>query len=409
MKETVRTVLSVLGVALAVGVLSAYIGDRSLLGETHFGFSPEVWTGILGAGTVLTVFVFYKITSRVIGSTIIKHGGKEGDLVMVTGFWRFVVVFAAALALLTVYFGLGTVATVVGAFGGMFLGWSLQQPVSGFAAWFLMSAKRPFRVGDRVQLPSYGLVGDVTDVGPMYTVLNQVGGAVGSEEPVGRDILIPNAMLFANLVINYTPPPHHVHPMHLKREIRAGPAHILDEIVVRITFDSNWSKAEVILLKAAREVTADIIKETGQDPYIRADFYDYGVWLRLRYVTLATDRPRVTYEITKRVYQGFSENEDVDFAIPYVYSCKGRPRWSGSTLVNGQDLLKNQASVPLQFPLPAGVALGKDCLRTCPLYGVSSAQGGDVSGGGQAGIGALSEIPRLHPPPAARQAAASAN
>jgi len=205
----------------------------------------------------------------------------------------------------------------------MFLGWALQQPVSGLAAWLMVTVKRPFRVGDRVQLPSFGLVGDVTDVGVMYTVLNQVGGAVGSEEAVGRNILIPNAMLFSNLVINYTPRLENglLEDNPALKEAR-GSSYILDEVVARITFDSDWNTAEKILLEAAREVTESIMKETGEEPYIRSDMYDYGVYMRLRYMTLATDRPRIKYEIEKRAFQEFQMNEKVDFAIPYVYSAK---------------------------------------------------------------------------------------
>jgi hypothetical protein len=52
--------------------------------------------------------------------------------------------------------------------------------------------------------------------------------------------------------------------------------------------------------------------------------YDYGVYLRLRVMTRATDRPRITYEIIKRVFQDFQRSARVDFAIPFVYSfCKG--------------------------------------------------------------------------------------
>ncbi len=50
--------------------------------------------------------------------------------------------------------------------------------------------------------------------------------------------------------------------------------------------------------------------------------YDYGVYLRLRYMTLATDRPRIKYEIEKKVFKDFSKNHKVDFAIPFVYSAK---------------------------------------------------------------------------------------
>jgi small-conductance mechanosensitive channel len=240
---------------------------------------------------------------------------------MIVGLWRIIVISLTLLALLSIYFELGIIGAIAGAFGGMFLGWSLQQPVSGFAAWLIVTVKRPFRVGDRIQLPSQGLVGDVIDVDPMYTVLNQVGGAVGSEDPVGRHILIPNAMLFGNLIINYTPKAIE-EERSPRLDKKKASAYILDEVVVRLTYDSDWNIAEIIMINAARDATLDIIKETGEEPYIRSDMYDYGVWLRLRYMTMAMDRPRIKYEIEKRIFEEFQKNEKVDFAIPYVYSAR---------------------------------------------------------------------------------------
>jgi small-conductance mechanosensitive channel len=191
-------------------------------------------------------------------------------------------------------------------FGGMLLGWSLQAPVSGFAAWILVSLKRPFRPGDRIQFPSLGLVGDVKEVGAMYTKLDQVGGAIGSEEAVGRYILVPNAMLFGQVVINYT--------------VVQEAAYMLDEVVIRITYDSDWKIAEQILLNAATEVTKDIIEATKIQPYIRSDLYDYGVYLRLRYQTKVQERAEIAYRITRRIFEEFQKTSVVDMAIPYVYS-----------------------------------------------------------------------------------------
>ena len=277
--------------------------------------------------TVVLVFafIFYKVSSRLIRKVILKAKGTEGDVRMLLGLWKFSVTFLFTLIVLGTFLQLGLISTIVGAFGGMFLGWALQQPISGFAAWLMVTMKRPFRVGDRIRLPSYNLAGDVTDVGVMYTVLDQVGGAVGSEEPVGRNILIPNAMLFSNLVINYTPRKENngvtLEEEPTLKEARES-AYILDEVVARITFDSDWDMAERILLDSAREVTQRIMKVTGQKPYIRSDMYDYGVYMRLRYMTLATDRPRMKYEIEKKIFKEFYRNEKVDFAIPYVYSSK---------------------------------------------------------------------------------------
>jgi uncharacterized ParB-like nuclease family protein len=222
---------------------------------------------------------------------------------------------------------------VVAGFAGLLMGWSLQAPVSGLAAWVLVNVKRPFRIGDRVTLPAWNLTGDVSQIGMMYTVLDQVGGTVGSDDVTGRNILIPNAMLFGNIVINYT-------PWHSE-------AFVLDEVVVRITFNSNWDLAEHILLEAAREVTGDIIQQTGQEPYIRAEMYDYGVYMNLRYMTSATDRPRIAYEITKRIFTEFLVRPDVDFAMPYVFSHR-------TGMAAGARHLE-----PLREPTPEAIAVQK--------------------------------------------------
>jgi small-conductance mechanosensitive channel len=181
----------------------------------------------------------------------------------------------------------------------------------------MISLKRQFRTGDRIQLPSSGLVGDVIEVGPMYTILNQVGGAVGSEDAVGRRVLIPNSMLFSNLVVNYAPS-NKTDAAHAFEDQRSS-AYILDEVVVRITFNSDWDTAESILIDAAREATSDIITETKQEPYMRSEMYDCGVMMRLRYMTLARDRPRIAHEITKRIFKEFAESKSgLRYPIPLL-------------------------------------------------------------------------------------------
>ena len=270
-------------------------------------------------------FVFYRLSSKVIRTAILEAKGREQDVKMLINLWRALIAFLTPLFIVALFFPqFWVLPTFLGAFGGLFLGWSLQPVVSGFAAWLLITLKRPFRLGDRIHLPTLNLKGDVLDVGPMYTILNQVGGSVESEEAVGRTILIPNNMLFGHPAVNFTPRwgAHAPWEKRALKQTAETSAYTLDEVVVRITYDTDWEVAERILLNAARNVTSDIIKATGKEPYIRSDMYDYGVYLRLRYMTLATDRPRIKYEIEKRVFKDFSKNDKVDFAIPYVYSAK---------------------------------------------------------------------------------------
>jgi small-conductance mechanosensitive channel len=224
---------------------------------------------------------------------------------------------------------LASFGAVFSMFGGMVIGWSLQAPVSGFAAWILVSLKRPFRPGDRIQFPKLELTGDVLDVGAMYTTLDQVGGSIGSEEAVGRSILVPNAMLFDEVIINYT--------------VGQARPYMLDEVVVRITYDSNWDTAEKILINAAREITGDIIAETGVQPYIRSDLYDYGVYLQLRYETHVNGRAEIAYRIQKRIFEEIQRDPTVDIAIPFIYSYRaGRDMKEPGAPVEGRALQEVQ-------------------------------------------------------------------
>lgn len=295
------------GLLIAFSALAAVFFYLDCKGS-GMGWISDTWSVAAFVSYTFICAAVYELASLIITVTIRMRRGSAGEVKMLTAFARILTVVVVIALLLSAIGLLRQYATAVGAFIGMLLGWSLQAPVSGIAAWILITLKRPFRIGDRVLFPSLGLLGDVLEVGLMYTKLNQVGGTVGSEDAIGRYILIPNAMLFGQVAINYTP--------------HQESAYFLDEVVVRLTYDSDWDTAEKILMNAARKVTASIILATDKEPYVRADMYDYGVYMRLRYMTLATDRPRIANEITSIIFREFQRQSRVDFAIPFVYSSR---------------------------------------------------------------------------------------
>ena len=280
-----------------------------LLIAPDLGRIDEFANGLTIPGLIAVGSIILAVTELIslLTKYYLAHKGKPpAEGFMITRLYRLAAFFVLILGLAWGFNALATFGTLFTLFGGMILGWSLQAPVSGFAAWILVSMKRPFRPGDRIQFPNLGLTGDVKDIGAMYTMLDQVGGSIGSEEAVGRYVLVPNAMLFSQVVINYT--------------VTQEAAYMLDEVVIRITYDSDWKSAEKILLNAATEVTNGIISETGTKPYIRSDYYDYGVYLRLRYQTKVKDRVEIAYNIHKLIFQQIQQTPTVDLAIPYVYS-----------------------------------------------------------------------------------------
>jgi len=209
--------------------------------------------------------------------------------------WKFIIAILTIMAMSGSLRLLGLTA----GFFGMMLGWSLQQPVTGIAAWLMIILKKPFKIGDRVIIAN--ITGDVTGITLTHVILNQVGGSIGGEEKSGRGILIPNAILFQHVIINYT----------LEQEF------MLDEVPVRLTFDSDWERAKAIMIAAAQDVTSAIIAKTGQVPFIRAEFLDWGVLVRLRYNTIPTKRQELSTYIIERLLRDFGkEYPRVRFATP---------------------------------------------------------------------------------------------
>ena len=102
--------------------------------------------------------------------------------------------------------------------------------------------------------------------------------------------------------------------------------YILDEVPVRVTYDSDWDEAERILIAAARTVMADTIAQTGEEPFIRAELFDAGVLIRLRYKTTPTDRQKNSSDIVKIVFHEFTKSDKVRFCYPHsevIYQWKG--------------------------------------------------------------------------------------
>ena len=81
------------------------------------------------------------------------------------------------------------------------LGFALQAPIASFLGWIYILVKKPYRVGDRIQIGD--ATGDVIDVGYLDTTLWEFGGPyVSTDHPSGRLIKFPNANVLSQPVYN---------------------------------------------------------------------------------------------------------------------------------------------------------------------------------------------------------------
>jgi len=208
------------------------------------------------------------------------------------------------LGILLVFGALSVVGSVsgLGIAAGLFsasLGWALQRPITGFAAWIMIVLKRPFDIGDRIIVS--GIKGDVQDISLTHIHIGEIGGTIKSEESSGRVILIPNSILFEQNITNYT----------MRNE------NILDVVRFLITFDSDLTKAEEIAVSSAQEIMEEYKIRNDKTPYIREFFNDNGIEIQLRYYTKAFNREEISSKITKRIIEKVGQTKGIRFAYPH--------------------------------------------------------------------------------------------
>jgi len=84
-------------------------------------------------------------------------------------------------------------------------GLSVQLPMTSFIGWIYILVRRPYRVGDRIQIGD--ATGDVIDVGYIDTTLWEFGGKyISGDHPSGRIIKFPNSKVLDSIVYNYSWP-----------------------------------------------------------------------------------------------------------------------------------------------------------------------------------------------------------
>src|SRR5699024_8577375 len=83
------------------------------------------------------------------------------------------------------------------------LGFALQAPITSFIAWLYVIFRRPFLVGDRIQIGVHR--GDVVEINYLDTIIYECSGDyLGNDRKSGRLIHFPNSLILTDRVINYS-------------------------------------------------------------------------------------------------------------------------------------------------------------------------------------------------------------
>lgn len=210
---------------------------------------------------------------------------------------------------------------------------ALQDPLTNMAGWVFILARRPFAVGDRIQIGEHR--GDVVDVRLFQFTLNEIGNWVDADQSTGRIIHVPNNQIFRTPTANYT------------QEFNFN----WDELPVTVTFESDWRAAKEILGEIIGRVSAMPVEHASSEvrraatryrleykhltPIVWTSVADVGVTLTMRYLVEPRRRRGQRTQVWEEVLTAFAERTDIDFAYPtmryYDNRAEGKPQAGGQS------------------------------------------------------------------------------
>jgi len=279
--------------------------------ETWLGVSRAATDRLLETALVIVVYIAVDRVGRRLVGRLVSDKSVRFQINKAIGYLFAAIAFAGVLKIwiqgvtgLATYFGLLSAGLAI----------ALQDPVADFAAWLFIIVRRPFGVGDRIQIGQH--TGDVIDIRPFRFVMMEVGNWVKADQSTGRVIHVPNALIFKNPVANFD----------------EAFGYIWNELEIVVSMESDWKAAKAELLRIVTEhaehLTADVterirlaadslhIRFGKLTPVVWTAVVDNGVRLTVRYLCKPRERRGSASEIWESVLEAFAKMPAVDFAYP---------------------------------------------------------------------------------------------
>ena len=226
---------------------------------------------------------------------------------------RNTVFFIGSALILAIWLGFGSNFTVVMGILGAGIAFASQEVIGSFAGYLNIVTGNLLRIGDRVRIGN--VVGDVLDITILRTTVMEIGEWVKADQYTGRIVSIANRVVFSEPVFNYT---QHWH-------------YLWDEIVIPITYDSNWRRAAEIMLEQGREYSScfliqaktelgdtmkryPALRDTPVEPMLYIVMTDNWIEMTLRYVVEAWQRREVKGQLHRELLQCFGAEADITVA-----------------------------------------------------------------------------------------------
>jgi len=188
--------------AAALALASALVPSMGLLADAALGdiaVQPLVVRALHAAAVLSAATGAYLVVASVLVARVANRRRSQDARNVLRLVFGAVAAVGVAGALTDQWLGVLLSLGVV----GFAVTFALQQPLLSLIGWVYVLVKRPYAVGDRVEIADTR--GDVIEVGFLTTTLWEVGGRlVTSGQPSGRVVTVPNAQVLSAQVVNDT-------------------------------------------------------------------------------------------------------------------------------------------------------------------------------------------------------------
>jgi small-conductance mechanosensitive channel len=222
------------------------------------------------------------------------------------------VLLAGSIVILLIWLGFGSNFTVAMGILGAGIAFASQEVIGSFAGYLNIVTGNLYQIGDRVRIGD--VTGDVLDIGMLRTTIMEIGEWVHADQYTGRVVTVANRVVFSAPVFNYT---QHWH-------------YLWDEIVIPITYNSDWRRAGELMSEHGREYTSHLqaqaqaqlhdlanrypVHETAVEPTLYIVMTDNWIEMTLRYIVAVQERRKVKGQLHHELLQHFESEADITVA-----------------------------------------------------------------------------------------------
>jgi small-conductance mechanosensitive channel len=219
---------------------------------------------------------------------------------------------ACGVIVLFIWLGTGSNFTVAMGILGAGIAFASQEVIGSFAGYLNIVTGNIYHIGDRVRIGD--VTGDVLDISILRTTVMEIGEWVQADQYSGRVVTVANRVVFSDPVFNYT--------QHWQ--------YLWDEIMIPVTYESDWQRAGEIMLERARKYTshfheqaeaelAEMIKvypvqATTVEPTLYIIMTDNWIEITLRYVVEPRERRQVKAQLHHELLQHFQSEPNITVA-----------------------------------------------------------------------------------------------